>query len=71
MEKEQVSVTEASRSRREIWQGFLNDVELLARHRVTEDEIETLKTFAPFGTLTGTDDIVFILERLRRLRKHW
>lgn len=61
----------ASRERREVWQRFLSDSELLARHRVTQEEIESLKTFAPFGTLTGTDDIVFILERVRRMRKHW
>jgi hypothetical protein len=59
------------RSRREIWEDFLNDAPLLARYRVTAEEIETLKTFAPFGTLSGSEDIIFILERIRRSRKHW
>jgi hypothetical protein len=59
------------RSRREIWEDFLNDTALLARYRVTDDEIETLKTFAPFGTLSGSEDIIFILERIRRSRKRW
>jgi hypothetical protein len=59
------------RSRREIWEDFLNDAPLLARYRVTDEEIEILKTFAPFGTLTGNEDIIFILERIRRSRRHW
>jgi hypothetical protein len=61
----------SQRSRREIWEDFLNDSALLARHRVTDDEIEMLKTFAPFGTLSGSEDIIFILERVRRSRKRW
>jgi hypothetical protein len=59
------------RSRREIWEDFLNDSTLLSRYRVTDEEIETLKTFAPFGSLSGTEDIIFILERIRRSRKRW
>jgi hypothetical protein len=59
------------RSRREIWQDFLSDTALLARYRVTDEEIEILKTFAPFGTLTGSEDIIFILERIRRSRRRW
>jgi len=59
------------RSRREIWEDFLNDTVLHSRYRVTEEEIETLKTFAPFGSLTGSQDIIFILERIRRSRKRW
>src|SRR5579864_7590687 len=59
------------RSRREIWQEFLNDSALLARYRVTDEEIEVLKTFAPFGSITGSEDIIFILERVRRSRKRW
>ncbi len=59
------------RSKRDIWEGFINDKELLAMHRVTEEEIRTLKTFVPFGALTGEQDIVFILERIRRSQKRW
>jgi len=59
------------RSRREIWQEFLNDSALLARYRVTDEEIEVLKTFAPFGSISGSEDIIFILERVRRSRKRW
>jgi len=59
------------RSRREIWEDFLNDSALLSRYRVTAEEIETLKTFAPFGSLSGSEDIIFILERVRRSRKRW
>ncbi len=59
------------RSRREIWEGFLNDTALLAKFHVTDEEIATLKTFAPFGTLKGSEDIIFILERIRRSRERW
>ena len=59
------------RTRREIWEDFLNDSALLGRYRVTDEEIEILKTFAPFGTLTGSEDIIFILERVRRSRRRW
>ena len=59
------------RSRREIWEGFLNDTTLLAKFQVTDEEIAILKTFAPFGTLTGSEDILFILERIRRSRSRW
>jgi hypothetical protein len=59
------------RSRREIWEDFLNDTALLNRYRVTDEELGILKTFAPFGTLNGSDDIIFILERIRRSRKRW
>ena len=61
----------SQRSRREIWEDFLNDTALLSRYRVTPEEIETLKTFAPFGSLSGSEDIIFILERVRRSRKRW
>ena len=61
----------AQRSRREIWEDFLHDTPLLSRHRVTDEEIDMLKTFAPFGQLTGSEDIIFILERIRRSRKRW
>ena len=59
------------RSRREIWEAFLNDRELIDRYHITEEELRTLKTFAPFGTLTGSDDIIYILERVRRSRRRW
>jgi len=61
----------AQRSRREIWEGFLHDDALLTKFRVTDEEIELLKTFAPFGTLSGSEDILFILERIRRSRSRW
>ncbi len=57
------------RSRREIWEEFLGDSVLLAKFHVTDDEIAILKTFAPFGTLSGSEDILFILDRIRRSRK--
>lgn len=61
----------SQRSRREIWENFLNDTALLAKFRVTDEEIAILKTFAPFGTLSGSEDILFILEQIRRSRRRW
>jgi len=58
-------------SRRDIWEAFLLNKELLDRYHVTAEEIDSLKTFAPFGTLTGSDDIIYILERIRRSRRRW
>ena len=63
--------TSSSRTRREVWEEFLRDRELLARNFVTAEELETLKTCAPFGTLSNTDDILFILNTIRRSRRRF
>jgi hypothetical protein len=57
-----------STGRRDIWQEFLNDTKLHEEHHITADEIEMLKTFAPLGMLTGTCDILFILNKIRWAR---
>ena len=71
MEKQALFASGRAVSRRQIWEDFLNNSELLSRLRVTADEISLLKTFAPFGTLAGNDDIIFILDQIRRSRKRW
>jgi len=52
-------------SRREVWEQFLRDEELHRKHKITDHEMDLLKTFAPLGSLTGTDDILFVLNKLR------
>jgi hypothetical protein len=59
----------AQRGTRKIWEQFLNDTSLLARLRVTDDEIAILKTLVPFGALKGSDDLVFILGQIRRSQR--
>ena len=51
--------------KREVWMQFVNDQELLDTYRVTQDEIDTLRTFAPFGQLDSVKDILFVLNRIR------
>ena len=58
------------RSRRAVFEEFLSDPEMLSRYRVTDAEIDALKTFAPFGAIKSIEDIVFILQRIRRLHMH-
>ena len=41
------------------------DTELLAKHGVTEEELELLKTVSLFGNLTSARDIAFILKNIR------
>jgi hypothetical protein len=49
----------------EVWQDFFNDAELLARHHVTDEELEILHDFSPLGVVTCNTDILFILGTIR------
>jgi hypothetical protein len=60
----------ARRSRRDVWEQFMQDEELHREHNITEHEMDLLKTFAPLGTLTSTDDIMFVLNKLRFARRY-
>ena len=51
--------------RKELLERFGGDAELLARHGVTEEELELLKTVSLFGNLSNARDIVFILKNIR------
>ncbi len=50
---------------KELLERFGNDAELLARHGVTEEELELLKTVSLFGNLSSARDIAFILKNIR------
>jgi hypothetical protein len=44
---------------------FGGNAELLAKHGVTEEELELLKTVSLFGNLSSARDIAFILKNIR------
>jgi hypothetical protein len=47
---------------------FSGDEELLAKHGVTEEELELLKTVSLFGNLSSARDIAFILKNIRETK---
>jgi hypothetical protein len=51
--------------RKELLERFGGDEELLAKHSVTEEELELLKTVSLFGNLSSARDIAFILKNIR------
>jgi hypothetical protein len=55
----------AGNNSRELLERFSGDEELLAKHGVTEEELELLKTVSLFGNLTSSRDIAFILKNIR------
>jgi hypothetical protein len=55
----------AGNNTRELLERFSGDEELLAKHGVTEEELELLKTVSLFGNLTNSRDIAFILKNIR------
>jgi hypothetical protein len=50
---------------KQLLERFSGDEELLAKHGVTEDELELLKTVSLFGNLSTARDVAFILENIR------
>jgi len=50
---------------KELLERFSGDEELLAKHGVTEEELELLKTVSLFGNLSNARDIAFILKNIR------
>lgn len=59
---------QAPREKREVWDQFRADKDLLDRLRVTHDELEALEHCALLGTLSGKDDLLFILRQIREPR---
>jgi len=53
---------------RDLLERFKGDEELLAKHGVTEEELELLKTVSLFGNLTSARDIAFILKNIRETK---
>jgi hypothetical protein len=52
-------------SKKDLLDRFSGDEELLAKHGVTEEELELLKTVSLFGNLSSARDIAFILKNIR------
>ena len=52
-------------SSKQLLERFGGDEEMLARHGVTEEELELLKTVSLFGNLSSARDIAFILKNIR------
>ncbi len=50
---------------KDLLERFGTDAEMLARHGVTEEELELLKTVSLFGNLSSARDIAFILKNIR------
>jgi hypothetical protein len=51
-----------------VWQAFASDTELLKKNQVNAEELEILGDFSPLGVLTGSGDLLFILETIRWAR---
>jgi hypothetical protein len=51
--------------KKELLERFSGNEELLAKHGVTEEELELLKTVSLFGNLSSARDIAFILKNIR------
>jgi len=52
-------------SKREVWEELCRDHELLERLKVTPAELDSLRNCAFLGSLTGKDDMLFILRMMR------
>ena len=58
-------LVDAPRDKRELWDQFHQDRELIDRLRITSNEIDMLKRCALLGTLTCKQDLLFILRQIR------
>src|SRR5216683_3972204 len=61
----QEPLANASPEKRGLWDQFRHDHELIERLRITPDEIDALEHCALLGTLTGKQDLLFILRQIR------
>ena len=64
-EFEQQLTTTASREKRDIWDQFRHDRELIERLNITQQELDSLGKCALLGTLTCKQDLLFILRQIR------
>jgi hypothetical protein len=58
----------SGRNSKDLLERFNGDEELLAKHGVTEEELELLKTVSLFGNLSSARDIAFILKNIRETK---
>jgi len=63
--KAQEPLANASPEKRGLWDQFRHDHELIERLRITPGEIDALEHCALLGTLTGKQDLLFILRQIR------
>ncbi len=56
--------TEAA-GRMRLWDEFRNDTELVARHRITQDEMGLLRNMVLVGRFTDKRDLLTALRMLR------
>jgi len=56
-------------SRSDNWAKFTEDENLLAKHRVTDEELVMLKSMMLLGTLQNVKDFISILKQLRFARR--
>ncbi|HVN28212.1 MAG TPA: hypothetical protein VMT64_06980 [Candidatus Binataceae bacterium] len=57
--------SKSGRNSKDLLERFSGDAEVLAKHGVTEEELELLKTVSLFGNLSSARDIAFILKNIR------
>lgn len=62
------TVIRPPREKREVWEQFRKDKELLDRLSVTHDELDALDHCALLGTLATKEDLLFILRQIREPR---
>jgi hypothetical protein len=55
----------ATHEKRSVWDQFQHDHELIARLKITPDELDTLTHCALLGTLACKEDLLFILRQIR------
>lgn len=60
----------ASREKRDVWDQFRQDHELIERLKITPQEFESLGKCALLGTLTCKQDLLFILRQIREATNH-
>jgi hypothetical protein len=54
-----------ARDKRELWEKFRDDRELIERLKITPDEVKMLERCTLLGTLTCKQDLLFILRQIR------
>ena len=64
-ELQQNLAASASREKRDIWDQFRSDHELIERLRITPHELDSLGKCALLGTLSCKQDLLFILRQIR------
>jgi hypothetical protein len=53
---------------RDVWRDCLDDSRFLAKHKVTDEDLEILNDFSPLGGVKGQGDVLFILDTIRWAR---